>query len=149
MDDSYRRVPLWKDVSPEEWEDWQWQLRNRIYTVEQLQQVIRLTPEEKSAVAKKEGRLVMAIPPYWASLMDPADPSCPIRRQAVPLAEEFNIAAHDMRDPCGEDGDMPVKGLVHRYPDRVLFLVTEQCAMYCRHCTRRRLVGVNNGLMNT
>ena len=148
MDDSYRRIPLWKDVSEEEWEDWHWQLRNRIYTAEQLRQVLRLTPEEESAVAKKQGRLVMAIPPYWAALMDPDDPNCPIRKQAVPVEEEFSIGVHDMRDPCGEDGDMPVRGLVHRYPDRVLFLVTEQCAMYCRHCTRRRLVGVAGGLVN-
>ncbi len=149
MDDSYRRIPLWKSVTPEEWDDWQWQLRNRIYTADQLRQIIEMTPEEEEAVARKEGRLVMAIPPYWASLMDPKDPNCPIRKQAVPTSVEFEIGPHDMRDPCGEDGDMPVKGLVHRYPDRVLFLVTEQCAMYCRHCTRRRLVGVNNGLMNS
>ena len=148
MDLSERRISLWKDVSQEEWDDWHWQLRNRIYTVEQLRQVVNLTPEEEAAVTKRQGRLVMAIPPYWAALMDPDDPRCPIRRQAVPLEEEFSIGPHDMRDPCGEDGDMPVPGLVHRYPDRVLFLVTEQCAMYCRHCTRRRLVGVNHGLMN-
>ncbi len=148
MDDSYRRIPLWNKVSPEDWEDWHWQLRNRIYAVEHLRQVIRLTPEEEQACAQKQGRLVMAIPPYWASLMDPEDPGCPIRRQAVPVMEEFNVGPHDLRDPCGEDSDMPVPGLVHRYPDRVLFLVTEQCAMYCRHCTRRRLVGVNHGLMS-
>ena len=149
MDDSYRRIPLWKDVSPEDWEDWHWQLRNRIYTVDPLKQVLHLTPEEEEACSKKQGRLVMAIPPYLVSLMDPEDPSCPIRRQAVPVSDEFNIGLHDMRDPCGEDSDMPVPGLVHRYPDRVLFLVTEQCAMYCRHCTRRRLVGENHGLMGT
>lgn len=148
MDDSYRHVSLWKDVSSEDWEDWHWQLRNRIYTLDQLKQVIELTPEEEEGVAKRDGRLVMAIPPYWAALMDPKDPNCPIRKQAVPVSGEFNIAEHDMKDPCGEDSDMPVPGLVHRYPDRVLFLVTEQCAMYCRHCTRRRLVGVNHGLMN-
>ena len=147
--DDYRRIPLWKDVASEDWEDWHWQLRNRIYTVDQLRQVLHLTPEEEEACSKKQGRLVMAIPPYWVSLMDPEDPGCPIRRQAVPLTEEFSIGPNDMRDPCGEDSDMPVPGLVHRYPDRVLFLVTEQCAMYCRHCTRRRLVGENHGLMGT
>ncbi|MBI3322703.1 MAG: lysine 2,3-aminomutase, partial [Candidatus Omnitrophica bacterium] len=96
MEDSYRRVPLWKDVSTEDWEDWHWQLRNRIYTVEQLREVIELTPEEQEACSRKQGRLVMAIPPYWASLMDPKDPSCPIRRQAVPLTDEFNILPNDM-----------------------------------------------------
>lgn len=149
MDDSYRRIPIWKDVAPETWEDWHWQLRNRITTVEGLKRVIRLTPEEEEAVSRRQGRLVMAIPPYWAALMDREDPGCPIRMQAVPKASEFDIRPNDMRDPCGEDGDMPVPGLVHRYPDRVLFLVTEQCAMYCRHCTRRRLVGVNHGLMTS
>ena len=148
MDDSCSRAPLWKDVPTEEWEDWHWQLRNRITTLDRLREVLRLTPEEEAGCARTQGRLVMAIPPYWASLMDPEDPHCPIRMQAVPRADEFNTALHDMRDPCGEDGDMPVPGLVHRYPDRVLFLVTEQCAMYCRHCTRRRLVGVNHGLVN-
>lgn len=146
-DDRYRRIPLWERVCAEEWEDWHWQLRNRVYTADQLRQVIRLTAAEEAAVSKTQGRLVMAIPPYWASLMDPEDPSCPIRRQAVPVEEEFAVGLHDMRDPCGEDGRMPVHGLVHRYPDRVLFLVTEQCAMYCRHCTRRRLVGTNHGLV--
>ena len=147
MDDSYRRIPLWREVSLEDWEDWRWQLRNRLYTAEQLSQLLRLTPEEEAACTQTQGRLVVAIPPYWAALMDPEDPNCPIRRQAVPVMDEFNIGPHDMRDPCGEDSDMPVPGLVHRYPDRVLFLVTEQCAMYCRHCTRRRLVGENHGLM--
>lgn len=149
LDDRYRRIPLWREVSAEDWEDWRWQLRNRLYTLEQLRQVIRLTPEEEEACARKQGRLVMAIPPYWAALMDPDDPRCPIRRQAVPVADEFHISPHELRDPCGEDADMPVPGLVHRYPDRVLFLVTEQCAMYCRHCTRRRLVGANHGLVST
>lgn len=144
-----RWIPLWQDVPESEWDDWHWQLRNRITTVDQLQPWFPLTASETEAVRRTEGRLVMAIPPYWASLMDPSDPACPIRRQCIPTMEEFDIREHDRLDPCGEDGDMPVPGLVHRYPDRVLFLVTEQCAMYCRHCTRRRLVGVNHGLMNT
>lgn len=83
----------------------------------------------------------MAITPYWLTLMDPHDPECPIRRQAIPLAEEFCFGKNEFVDPCAEDRDSPVSGLVHRYPDRVLLLATEQCAMYCRHCTRRRLVG--------
>ncbi|MBI4313864.1 MAG: KamA family radical SAM protein [Candidatus Omnitrophica bacterium] len=150
QDDGYHRVPMWKDVSLQDWEDWHWQLRNRITHVDQLRPWFPLTASEAEATSKTHGRLVMAIPPYWAALMDPQDPDCPIRRQSIPSAEEFDVREHDRLDPCGEDGDMPVPGLVHRYPDRVLFLVTEQCAMYCRHCTRRRLVGTTSrGLMSS
>ena len=144
----YHGNPAWANVLKRDWEDWQWQLRNRITRIEQLESWFPLTDSEKEAIGRTQGRLVMAIPPYWAALMDPKDPSCPIRRQCIPTSDEYNIREHDLLDPCGEDKDMPVPGLVHRYPDRVLFLVTEQCAMYCRHCTRRRLVGVNHGLMN-
>lgn len=150
QENGYHQIPMWRDLSESDWNDWHWQLRNRITSVEQLRGWFPLTPSEEEAARRTEGRLVMAIPPYWASLMDPQDPNCPIRRQCIPTMEEFNLREHDLLDPCGEDGDMPVPGLVHRYPDRVLFLVTEQCAMYCRHCTRRRLVGTTSrGLMSS
>jgi len=132
---------LWAEVKEEEWEDWRWQLGNRITGLDQLRQVMQLTPEEEEGIKVSHGRLSMAITPYFASLMDPVRPNCPIRRQAVPLIDETYISPYDMLDPCGEDKTSPVPGLVHRYPDRVLLLVTEQCAMYCRHCTRRRMVG--------
>jgi len=132
------RARIGKDVEDKDWENWHWQLRNRIITVEQLREVINPTADEEQAVKRSRGRLPMAITPYFASLMDAENPSCPIRRQAVPLIDEFKISPFDMRDPCCEDRDSPVPGLVHRYPDRVLLLVTDQCAMYCRHCTRRR-----------
>lgn len=148
QENGYHQIPMWAHVPAQDWEDWHWQLRNRITSVEQLKGWFPLTASEEEAAARTQGRLVMAIPPYWASLMDPNDPNCPIRRQCIPTMCEFDIREHDRLDPCGEDGDMPVPGLVHRYPDRVLFLVTEQCAMYCRHCTRRRLVGTTSrGLM--
>jgi len=131
----------WKDIAESDWEDWHWQIRNRITTYDGLKDILQLTPPEEVAVKRTKGRLLMAITPYWATLMDPIRPTCPIRRQAVPLADEFNVSPYDMEDPCGEDRDSPVPGLVHRYPDRVLLLVTEKCAVYCRHCTRRRLVG--------
>ena len=134
-------VERWKDIAESDWEDWHWQIRNRITTYDGLKDIIQLTPPEEIAVKRIKGRLLMAITPYWAALMDPIRPTCPIRRQAVPLADEFNVSPYDMEDPCGEDRDSPVPGLVHRYPDRVLLLVTEKCAVYCRHCTRRRLVG--------
>ena len=141
----YRRIPLWKDVSLEQWENYRWQMGNRIQTVEQLRQVIRLTPSEEHAVTRKSGRFIMGIPPYWASLMDPDDPTCPIRRQAVPVEDEYRLSPNDMIDPLGEDSHMPVPGLVHRYPDRVLLLVVEICSMYCRFCTRSRVVGTSAG----
>jgi len=137
----YKRIQLWEDLTPEKWYDWHWQVKNRITRREQLSQIINLTPEEETGIRRSGGRLSLAITPYWALLMDPQDPECPLRRQAVPTAAEFNISENDLEDPCAEDKDSPCPGLVHRYPDRVLLLATEQCAMYCRHCTRRRLVG--------
>jgi lysine 2,3-aminomutase len=137
----YQQISIYKDVNPLDWEDWHWQLKHRIRTKEELSQIIKLTPEEEKGIDKARGRLAMAITPYWASLIDAEDPNCPIRRQSVPVGAEFSIAPHEMADPCAEDRDSPVAHLVHRYPDRVLLLATEHCAMYCRHCTRRRLVG--------
>jgi lysine 2,3-aminomutase len=135
--------PLWKNVLEREWNDWRWQLRHRITTYEQLKEILDLTPEEIEGIKHSKGRLALAVTPYFASLMDPNNPNCPIRRQAIPRIEEFHLSKNDMVDPCGEDKDSPVPGLVHRYPDRVLLLVTDQCAVYCRYCTRRRLVGSN------
>lgn len=137
----YQQISLFKDVNPLDWEDWHWQLRNRIRTKEELMQVLKLTAEEEEGIKKASGRLSVAITPYWLTLMEPDDPNCPIRRQAVPVVSESIIGPHEMADPCAEDRDSPAPHLVHRYPDRVLLLATEHCAMYCRHCTRRRLVG--------
>jgi len=134
---------LWKNVSEKEWNDWRWQLRHRITTLEQLKEILELTPEEIEGVKHSKGRLALAVTPYFASLMDTVNPSCPIRRQAIPRVEELHLSKNDMVDPLGEDRNSPVPGLVHRYPDRVLLLVTDQCATYCRYCTRRRLVGSN------
>jgi lysine 2,3-aminomutase len=137
----YQQISLYKDVNPLDWEDWHWQLKHRICTKEELAQIIKLTPEEEKGIDKARGRLAMAITPYWASQIDAEDPNCPIRRQSVPVSDEFFISPHEMADPCAEDRDSPAPHLVHRYPDRVLLLATDHCAMYCRHCTRRRLVG--------
>lgn len=134
---------LWSKVNTREWNDWRWQMRNRITTVEQLQQVIKLTDEEIKAVEKSIRQFCMAITPYYASLIDRDNCNCPIRMQSVPTALEQNRARADMLDPLHEDINSPVPGLIHRYPDRVLMMVTGQCALYCRHCTRRRMVGVS------
>lgn len=137
----FQQIAIYKDVNPLDWEDWHWQIKMRICTKDILSQIIRLTPEEEKGIDKARGKLSMAITPYWAALMDHEDPNCPIRRQAVPVAAESVVSPHEMTDPCAEDRDSPAPYLVHRYPDRVLLLATEHCAMYCRHCTRRRLVG--------
>jgi lysine 2,3-aminomutase len=137
----YQQISLFKDVNPLDWEDWHWQLNKRIRTKDELAQIIKLTPEEEEGIKKASGRLSLAITPYWATLIDPEDANCPLRRQAVPVVSESIIGPHEMVDPCAEDRDSPAPHLVHRYPDRVLLLATEHCALYCRHCTRRRLVG--------
>jgi len=137
----YTNIPLWKDVDEAQWNDWRWQIANRITTVDELSQVINLTDEEQEVIEKSLNMLRMAITPYYASLMDPDDPTCPIRMRAVPTILETDISPEDMADPLHEDVDSPTPGLTHRYPDRVLFLVTDQCSMYCRHCTRRRMAG--------
>jgi lysine 2,3-aminomutase len=133
----------WKGISEKEWNDWRWQLRHRVTTLEHLQEILQLIPEEIEGIKQSKGRLALAVTPYFVGLMDPSNPNCPIRRQAVPRVEECHLSKNDMVDPCGEDKNSPVSGLVHRYPDRVLLLVTDQCATYCRYCTRRRLVGSN------
>jgi len=131
----------WKDATEEEWDDWRWQLKHRITRAEQLKLILNLSKEEIAAIEASKGRMPTAITPYFAKLMDRHDSNCPIRRQAIPTLEEFHVSPADLLDPCAEDENSPVHGLVHRYPDRVLLLVTDKCAVYCRYCTRRRLVG--------
>jgi len=124
-----------------EWNDWRWQYRNRITDAEQLSRALDLTDAEKADIAVCLGKFRMAVTPYYASLIDPADPGDPIRAQAVPSINEIRTFPWEMADPLCEECSSPVKNIVQRYPDRALFLVTRCCAMYCRHCTRRRLVG--------
>ncbi|MPM27010.1 L-lysine 2,3-aminomutase [bioreactor metagenome] len=128
-------------VPDEQWNDWKWQVKNRIESLEALKQHIRLTREEEEGVRESLKTLRMAITPYYLSLINREDPHCPIRKQAIPTINELHISRGDLDDPLHEDGDSPVPGLTHRYPDRVLFLITDMCAMYCRHCTRRRFAG--------
>lgn len=137
----YKNIELFKNVTAEEWNDWQWQVRNRITDIDTLKQIINLSDNEIKGIKQCLKTLRMAITPYYATLMDPENVKCPVRMQAVPTAKELNISDHDMLDPLHEDADSPAPGLTHRYPDRVLFLITDQCSMYCRHCTRRRYAG--------
>jgi lysine 2,3-aminomutase len=137
---------FWEDVSDTDWNNWQWQLKHRITTLQQLQMLMpSLTPEEYAGTKLANHKLALAITPYFFNLIDPTDEHCPIRRQVIPRVEETQTAAWEMTDPCGEDAHSPVPGLVHRYPDRVLFLVTDRCAAYCRYCTRSRLVSNATG----
>lgn len=132
---------FWYKVSDTDWNDWRWQLKHRITTVKQLAQLLpELAPEENVDALLTEQRLAMSITPYFFTLIDPLDLNCPIRRQVVPRIQETQIAPWETPDPCAEELHSPVPGLVHRYPDRVLLLLTDRCASYCRYCTRARLV---------
>lgn len=138
------RNGLFANVPEEQWNDWKWQVKNRIETLDDVKRYsdfLHLTEDELEGVDKCLQALRMAVTPYYLSLIDPEDPHDPIRKQAIPSANELHKADADLLDPLHEDTDSPVQGLTHRYPDRVLFLITDQCSMYCRHCTRRRFAG--------
>jgi len=130
----------WPDATTEQWHDWKWQLQNRVTTLSALEKHLTLTGDERAGVLLAGTKLALAVTPHYFNLIDRNDPACPIRRQVIPSIEEGYDSPYDMSDPCGEDEAMPVPGLVHRYPDRVLFLVTDRCASYCRYCTRSRVV---------
>ena len=136
-----RRKELFPEVTDAQWNDWKWQVKNRIETLDELKKYVKLTPEEEEGVKKCLSTLRMAITPYYISLIDPDDPHDPVRKQCIPTAAETHQAAADLLDPLHEDEDSPTPGLTHRYPDRVLLLITDMCSMYCRHCTRRRFAG--------
>ncbi len=135
-----KRAPIYADVPDEKWNNWRWQLSNRINTVEEFEQVLPLTDSERQALSAP-GLFRVDITPYFISLIDPIDPNDPIRKQVIPTAAELVPFTSMMEDSLAEDRHSPVPGLVHRYPDRVLMLVTTQCASYCRYCTRSRIVG--------
>ena len=140
----------WPNATPEQWNSWHWQQKNRITKLEELEQHLKLTPEERAGVILSAHKLAMGITPHYFNLLDANDPDCPIRRQVIPRIEETQTHYSEMADPCGEDSHMPVPGLVHRYPDRVLFLITDRCASYCRYCTRSRVVsGVGEQELHT
>ncbi|MEN6522539.1 MAG: lysine 2,3-aminomutase [Anaerolineaceae bacterium] len=135
-----KRAPIFKDIPDTQWNDWRWQLSHRLNSVDDFETVFSLTNSEKKALTT-QGLFRVDITPYFASLINPDDPNDPIRRQVIPRAEEIVPFTGMMEDSLAEDKHSPVPGLVHRYPDRVLMLVTTQCASYCRYCTRSRIVG--------
>lgn len=144
-----RRKEMFPNVTDEQWNDWKWQLQNRVENLEELKKLMDLTPEEEKGVSETLKTLRMSITPYYLSLIDPTNPNCPIRKQAISSSEELFKSAADLEDPLHEDEDSPVPGLTHRYPDRVLLLVTDMCSMYCRHCTRRRFAGQTDSAVDT
>jgi len=136
----FRGQGHWADVPEEKWKSWRWQLQNRITTADELERYLELTPDERMGARFSAYKLSLAITPYFFNLIDPKDPECPIRKQVIPRGAESRTAPEELLDPVGEESTMPVDTVVHRYPDRVLFLVTDRCAAYCRYCTRSRLV---------
>ena len=124
-----------------QWGDWHWQQRNAIRTGAQLERHLELTPDERRGVEETAQIFRLGISPYYLSLCDPAHPFCPVRMQAVPSRHEAVVHPGELEDPLGEDAHRPVPAIVHRYPDRVLFLALDRCSVYCRHCTRRRMTG--------
>lgn len=138
------------NISPDDWNSAKWQLKNRVSTLADIEKHLTLCEEERAGIILTGTKLATAVTPHYFNLIHPTDPNCPIRRQVIPRIEETHTDPSEMADPCGEDSHMPVPGLVHRYPDRVLFLVTDRCASYCRYCTRSRVVsGVSDQKLET
>jgi len=135
-----KRAAAFADVPDEKWNDWRWQLSHRLNTAEEIEKIIPLTGSERKAL-QAQGLFRVDVTPYFISLIDPTDPDDPVRRQVIPRSEEMQAFTAMMEDSLAEDRHSPVPGLVHRYPDRALMLVTTQCASYCRYCTRSRIVG--------
>jgi len=140
LDQWHRGQGLWEDTPADDWNDWKWQLKNRVTSLETLERYIDLTEDERAGCLFANQKLALAITPYFFNLVDRFDPEDAIRRQVIPRGGEMRTAPDEMLDPVGEDETQPVEGIVHRYPDRVLFLVTDRCAAYCRYCTRSRMV---------
>jgi len=132
------RYKFFGDVPDSLWNDWKWQFRNRITTIEQLTQFIPLSAEEQTQLRLVTMRYPLSVTPYYLSLINPDDPEDPVRKQAIPSALEMTLGSMGLEDPLDEEKDTVVPGLVHRYPDRVLLVLTDICAMLCRHCTRKR-----------
>jgi len=139
------RKRFYPDSTRQQWNDWRWQLRNRIKDLQGLEHILLLSRAERTAISSHSGPLPSSVSPYYASLIDPINADNPLRRTVVMVSQENDISPSEAVDPLDEDKDSPVPGLVHRYPDRVLFLVTGFCAVYCRYCTRSRMVGNQGG----
>lgn len=137
-----KNVALTRAAAGEDnWQSWRWQLRNMITSAETVGRWVKLCDDERDGLERSHGRFRFGLTPYYASLMDPRDPTCPIRLQAIPRPQELSVAPGELLDPLGEDSHRPVASIFHKYPDRVLLYAVDRCAIYCRHCNRRRIVG--------
>ncbi len=132
--------------SLEQWEDWQWQVRNRITTVSELEKWVSLTVEEKRAIHFSQDKFLFSLTPYWASIMDPTDFLCPIRRQAIPLDEEFRTSIHEVQDLSNEGVKLAGGRLTHFYPDRAVLSIHDECSLYCRFCPQRKIKSKDKSL---
>lgn len=139
------KLKFYSHITNEQWNDWHWQASNRIRSLEKLEKIVELSADEKEGIMAHSGPLPFAITPYYASLLDRADHNQPIRKTVIMTKDEEILSPGEAEDPLNEEGDSPVKGLVHRYPDRVLLLATGFCSVYCRYCTRSRMVGNPGG----
>jgi lysine 2,3-aminomutase len=139
---------LYPDATDAQWRDWRWQARHMVRSLDELREKLPLTPDEVRGCERTQGLFRLGITPYYLSLIDPGHPSCPVRQQAIPVAAEAEKSPGELRDPLGEDHNRPVRGIVHKYPDRVLFLALDRCSTYCRHCTRRRITSGGEGDFN-
>jgi lysine 2,3-aminomutase len=140
-----RRAALYPAATDAEWNDWRWQARHMVRDGEALAEKLALTDEERDGLKLTASVFRLGITPYYLSLIDPQEPQCPVRRQAIPVRAEAEVREGELRDPLGEDKTRPTPAIVHRYPDRVLLLATDRCTVYCRHCTRRRITGGDGG----
>jgi lysine 2,3-aminomutase len=138
----YKKRSIWRDLPLDVWRDWHWQMRNRITSPEELALVTSITPREHHTIERALDRFRFAVTPYFASLIDANDRECPIRLQSVPGAGELSLDNFDIEDPLNEEGDAVAPGMTHRYPDRVLWVVMHECGVLCRHCTRKRKIGI-------
>ena len=140
-----RRAVLFPHATDSQWNDWRWQLRHSVRSLEELEKLVPLTDGERRGCIDTEGIFRLGISPYYLSLIDPSHPLCPVRMQSIPVREEAETSEGELRDPLGEDKHRPVRAIVHKYPDRVLLLALDHCSVYCRHCTRRRITSGDEG----
>lgn len=133
------RKALFPDATDAEWSDWRWHQRHAVRNLAQLEKYVPLTPDERAGVQETSSLFRIGISPYYLSLIDRDHPLCPVRMQAIPVRAEARIRPGELTDPLGEDKTRPEEAIVHKYPDRVLFLALDTCSVYCRHCTRRRI----------
>ncbi len=143
-----RRRALYPEATDAEWGDWRWQARNMVDSLAALEAKFALTPDERDGLAATAEIFRLGITPYYLALADPDQSFCPVRRQAIPVRDEARVRPGELRDPLGEDRTRPTPAIVHRYPDRVLLLATDRCTVYCRHCTRRRITGGDEGALD-